>query len=121
MAVFCYTTRCGVTVEENYPCGKAPNSIKLSDGKVATRDYAAEIAGNRNRPSGCWPMWSDALGVHPDQIPEAVEFAAKRGVSVEFHPETGCVKLDSARHRRAYAEINGVFDRNGGYSDPQRK
>ena len=65
-------------------------------------------------------MYSDALGVHPDQIPQAIEEARRHGVRVEFSAD-GRAKLDSSRHRAAVAKPLGIYDRNGGYSDPQRR
>lgn len=67
-----------------------------------------------------WPMKSDALGVHPSQIAEARELSVKFGVPTDFTPD-GRAILNDPHHRRQYAESQGFYDRNGGYSDPQRK
>lgn len=70
--------------------------------------------------SACYPMWSDAMGINPDQIQEQTEYDRKLGVEREIHPETGQIRFDSPRHRKEYCEAHGFFDRNGSYSDPQR-
>lgn len=58
-----------------------------------------------------YPILSDALGVHPDQIPEAREHYRKRGVSVDFAPDGRLVMADSA-HRKRVLRAAGVHDRN---------
>lgn len=72
------------------------------------------------RSCSAWPMKSDALGVSPEQIPEAMAEAIRYGVPTEFDPRTGEAILTSPGHRRRYAEMYGIYDRNGGYSDPQQ-
>lgn len=69
---------------------------------------------------GTWPQHSDALGVHPDQIPEAAEVARRHGVPTNFDAD-GCAVLTGPAHRKKLAELYGFFDKNGGYGDPQRK
>jgi len=64
-----------------------------------------------------WPMYSDAMGVHPDQIPEAVESAKRHGVPTDFLPD-GRVEWTSPSHRKNYCRAYGVHDKNGGYGDP---
>jgi len=68
----------------------------------------------------CWPMHSDALGVHPDQRKEAYEESVKMGVPTRFDDD-GCAILTGPGHRKRYAEANGMFDRNGGFGDPSPK
>lgn len=65
-----------------------------------------------------WPIYSDALGVNPDQIPEAQATLAKHGVQAQYTPD-GRAIVNDARHRRDWCRAVGLFDRNGGYSDPQ--
>lgn len=72
------------------------------------------------RSCSAWPMKSDALGVLPEQIPEAMEEARRHGVPTEFDPHTGEAILTSPGHRKRYAEMYGIYDRNGGWSDPQQ-
>lgn len=68
----------------------------------------------------CWPMASDACGVHPVQIPDQRDEMHKHGVHADHTPD-GRVIFNSARHRKKVCEALGYYDRNGGYSDPQRK
>lgn len=89
-------------------------------GELMRRDVAAEVAGVRSCCSKTYPMESDAMGVHPDQVAEATAHMASVGVPTEF-TKTGAAVLTSKGHRKAHAEARGFFDRNGGYSDPQRK
>jgi len=80
------------------------------------QDWQAKFAGGDFAP-GNWPMESDAAGVHPDQIPEAVEHAKSIGVPTEFN-KAGNPILRSPQHRAAYLRGIGMFDRDAGYSDP---
>lgn len=75
-------------------------------------------SGGIGRPAkGGYPMWSDALGVHPGQIKEAQADAAKHGVSIEFHPKTGQARLTDIPHRSKYMKVRKMFDRDAGYRD----
>ncbi len=87
--------------------------------KPAARNYLAEHCDQKAH-AGNWPMKSEALGVHPDQIGEAREQSIKLGVPTEFTKD-GRPILTSPKHRKRYAEALGFHDRNGGYSDPVRK
>lgn len=80
----------------------------------------AESAPLRAGGHHCWPMCSDAAGVHPDQVAEAQAAATGLGVPTEFTPD-GRAVFRSPRHRKLYCEAVGLYDRNGGYGDPQRK
>lgn len=53
------------------------------------------------------PIASDGLGVHPKQIPEAMEVAKRAGVPVEFTP-SGEPIMRSSRQFRAYAKVRGM-------------
>jgi len=64
-------------------------------------------------------MKSDAMGVNPLQIPEAMAADAAKGVQVEYDPESGEAIYNDPAQRKAHCEANGMADRNGGYSDPQ--
>jgi hypothetical protein len=102
------------------PCGKAPDTITLEDGTVCKRNLGAEIVGRGRRSGATWPMESDALGVHPDQVAEARKESERLGVPTNFTSD-GKAILESRAHRKAFAEALGFYDRNGGYGDPQRK
>jgi hypothetical protein len=91
------------------------------DAVAPKHDITKGVPGG-HAPS-CWPMWSDNAGVNPDQVREATEACRAHGVPTEFCKETGQVKWEDAAHRKRYCELPGLnyYDRNGGYSDPQRR
>ena len=69
-----------------------------------------------------WPRKSDAAGVHPKQIPEAIAAAAKRGVKIDFDRNTGEAIFTSPRHEKEYCErVRGLFrvGKGAGFGDPQ--
>jgi hypothetical protein len=119
MPQYFYRCECGNDDQDFLPMSKSAYRPKCRCGKLMDRDIAREQNGNQSFKSACWPMRSDALGVHPDQIPEAIAEAAKSGVRVNFDGE-GRAILESPKHRKEYAESMGFFDRQGGYGDPQR-
>ena len=93
--------------------------IILDDGVKAVRDIAAQYDGRRDVP-GNYPMLSDALGCHPDQRSQFTELSKEAGCETHFTSD-GRAILESKGHRRSYAESRGLYDRNGGYSDPAPK
>ncbi len=95
------------------------NGCLTVDGEKLTRDIPAEHNGFAHKP-GNWPMKSDAAGVAPSQVQEAYEKSVKDGVPTQFTPD-GRAIFTSAGHRKRYCESVGLYDRNGGYRDPQRR
>jgi len=70
-----------------------------------------------NTPS-CWPMKSDALAVHPEQIPEAMERNKRMGVTgVTYDPEDGRAILADRGARRDLMRVSKVHDNSGSYGD----
>jgi hypothetical protein len=67
-----------------------------------------------------WPIHSDSMGVNPNQREALIAHLASQGVRCEVDAAGRPILTDPA-HRRAVAEARGFYDRNGGYSDPQRK
>ena len=92
--------------------------------RYSAESVAALKAGHRHdhrrdHPCRNWPMESDAAGVHPSQIPEAMEAARRRGVAIEFNKSTGAAIFNSQRHRKDYCEkVRGLGDLNAGFGDP---
>lgn len=80
------------------------------------RDIGSEQRSHKHTP-GNWPMYSDALGCNESQISESMEVSRRHGVPTEFTSD-GRAILTSPAHRKAYARLYGIHDRNGGYSDP---
>lgn len=72
------------------------------------------------RSCATWPQRSTALGVHPRQCGEAYEASVRMGVPTRFDEKTGEAILESRHHRRRYAEAFGIYDMDGGFSDPQQ-
>lgn len=67
-------------------------------------------------PTG-WPLESDAAGVHPSQVADAMEHAASKGVPTEFNRKTGNPIFRSRKHRNAFLKAHGMRDCNAGYGD----
>ena len=98
---------------------------RLNNKVVSKEEFMADKKGIdfetgivRGQRSSTWPMHSDALGVNPSQAQEAYEESIKMGCPTTFDKD-GCAVLTSARHRKKYAEANGMRDNNAGYSCPQ--
>jgi hypothetical protein len=89
------------------------------DAFVMQRDLLAEQGGVVHR-CGCWPMYSDAAGVAEHQVPEAMAHSRRIGIPTDF-TQDGRAIFTSREHRKKYCEAIGLYDRNGGYSDPQRR
>lgn len=124
MATYCFRTVAeDKPVELVLPMGghqklaRADGTYELPDGVRAYRDFEAELGGKRSGEGG-WPMWSDAMGVDPSQIPEMSKALKQAtGRTPEFNPVTGELKCESRGQRRAYMRAMGLHDRQGGYGD----
>lgn len=71
-------------------------------------ESAPALCGNQ---SAIWPMKSEALAVHPNQVAEANERNRKAGVSVTYEPGTGLAVIPSPHERRKLMKLEGVHDR----------
>lgn len=115
--IYCYVcTSCGKKSEKNLPMSESATQFTCECGKPMRRDFQAEHGGFKDTP-GNWPMESDAAGVAPEQIPEAMAYNERMGVPTRYNPETGAAILTSREHRKRFCEISGLYDRNGGYGD----
>jgi len=118
MATFCYVhPKTTEVIDMDFPCGEAPEFIKLEDGTKAERSMAAEFAGQSGQSPSCWPMKSVALAVHPTQREEYENFAGSHGIPTKFD-KMGRPVFQSRNHRKQYAELVGASDFDGGYGDP---
>ena len=118
--VYCFKCHCGaqfVEVRPVHDCQKPAACPECQ--KPAQRDFLAEHRKTAHHP-GNWPLKSNAVGVHPSQCTEATAQAAARGVPTEFTKEGEAV-FTSAQHRKSYCQAFGFYDRNAGYSDPQKQ
>lgn len=93
--------------------------ITLDDGRVA-KSFFNPHKGLSTMPS-CYPMASSAVGVHPAQVKEHMEFLRSKGCGQVDHTKGGDVIFKDKNQRRQVCEALGFFDRNGGYGDPQPK
>ena len=92
------------------------DSIILSDGKTARCYYNPR--GMSTVPAN-YPMVSYAAGVHPDQVEQQMRYLRERGCGQVNHTSDGDPIFEDKHQRRRVCEALGLFDRNGGYSDPK--
>lgn len=108
-----------------HPTDPSKNQFFVDGKPVSQADYEKAFPSRldlTSPPGGqlpsCWPMVSDSMMVHPDQIPEAYEHAKSVGVPTDFTKQGQPILRDPA-HRREYARrVERMHDRNGGYGDP---
>lgn len=93
------------------------------DKRTPSRTNELVAAGGRdrsNRRTNCWPMVSDAAGVHPTDAKRAAKHASAVGVPTEFNSDGNPVFTDK-HHRRRFLEAHHMYDRNAGHGDPTPK
>ncbi len=118
MPIYCFICdKCGAYTEQPRLMSDASRPQKCECNETMRRCYQAEAPSNT---PGNWPMESDAMGVSPTQVVDAEKDAASIGIPTQFNKETGAAIFTSRKHRKQYCEAKGFFDRNGGFSDPQR-
>lgn len=62
------------------------------------------------------PKLSEALGVHPTQVQEAMDDARKRGVPTDFTRD-GRAVITSRAHQKALCRAYGFTNKDGCYGD----
>jgi hypothetical protein len=105
--------------------GHGPTKAYLLDGVEVSKEEFDEAIPNAPVVEGDgegligWhrAIESDALACHPLQIPEIMARNAKHGLHVEYNAEDGRPILRDRGQRRALLKIEGMIDRQGGYSD----
>ena len=92
------------------------------DGREATRTefrkaFPAQPLGSAECITA-WkrPILSDALAVHPDQIPEVLERNRQHGIYIDYAPD-GRPILTNRRDRAKLLKLEGCHDHSGGYGD----
>lgn len=111
MPMYVYTSRDGtVSVERFFSMASKPSRIK-AQGRFCFPDLARTHAPVRSRHGDLWPRYSEAAGVHPDQVKEAIAADKKLGVPAEYDSE-GRVKFDSPSHEKRWCEAHGMYQRN---------
>lgn len=105
--------------------GKQPDKPRKTRRRYFVYDLdkgkTVDIREKPRRAKSCalWPMHSDSLGVAKHQIEKAAKALADAGIPTDFDKE-GRAILRDPHHRARVAEHFGMYDLNGGYSDPQR-
>lgn len=92
---------------------KVKDGVLVKDGKRLTRDLMADVPGGQTTG---WPIYSDALGVHPKQIKDQSQRMAALGVPTEFKADGRMVLRDRA-HRKQVLRSLGYRDNDAGYGD----
>ena len=92
--------------------------LKLDDGRLATTYWGNSVT--KTYPS-CYPMESDAAGVHPAQVRDQVEHLRKMGCGFVEHSKNGNPIFQDKAQRKQVCEALGLFDRRASYGDPQPK
>lgn len=73
-------------------------------------DLLAQGVSTKSMTPGKWPIASEALAVHKDQIPEAIETAKQKGVPTTFDKD-GRPLMTSPEHFQQYANAHGFKHR----------
>lgn len=58
-----------------------------------------------------WPMYSDAMAVHPSQVAAANARNARHGVNVRYEPHAGLAIIPSEREKKKLMKLEGFHDR----------
>ncbi len=109
MPTYCYTAD-DDTVERTFKMGKAPQTIRLEDDRVAARDYRAESV--KVPASRGWPLECFASGVQPSQRGELRKFYDSHGCSDVQISRDGNPIYESATQRKRALRVRGMNDRN---------
>lgn len=103
--------------------------LTLPDGEEAARAFGEELEKDGLIPrrkasvkrNAKWPMVSINAGVNPDQVNELRDFWRQHGVTGCDVLPNGDVVWESRSARKRDCEARGLYDRDGGYGDPQPK
>lgn len=63
-----------------------------------------------------WPMYSEAMAVHPAEIEKAMEKDRRIGAPVTEYDSNGCPKLENPGHHRQYRRAHG-FRHNSSFTE----
>lgn len=124
MPMYEFKTDDGEVVELFLPFAEFDRRVKggritLDDGREAS-SYFNPHSGISTVPAN-YPMVSSAAGVHPGQIKEHMEHLRQKGCGQVNHTKDGDIIFESKGQRKRVCEALGLYDRSGGYSDPQAK
>lgn len=124
MPMYEFKTEDGEVVELFMPFAEFDRRVKdgqitLDDGRKAVSFFNPH-SGISTVPAN-YPMVSTAAGVHPNQIEEHRAYLRAKGCGDVEHTKDGDVVFRDKHQRKKVCEAVGLFDRNGGYSDPGTK
>jgi hypothetical protein len=103
-----------------YKKGEGPPVYCIDGNEVTKEEFDLAFpykplegkAPGGQHPAG-WPFKSDALAVHPKQIPEAMARDRAHGIETEYDPEDGRAIMKDPGHRRAMMKSLGYHDNDG--------
>lgn len=118
MPTYCYinrstkeTTRITMTIAEMLKRQGETDDIEIN-GVTWTRHYKGESKDRVSTAKG-WPLYSNALGTHPNEVNSLKSELAKKGCGdVSFHRDGGMI-LDNNAQRRKILKAMGKADANG--------
>lgn len=115
MPTYCFKLPSGQIIEKVYPMSaKRPTRLKVGD-QYAIRDFNAEGA-NPHGMANVHARASDALGVHPRQVPAMQALLKRRGCrDTQFDSTGACIILNES-HETEVHTARGSFNPEGGYS-----
>ncbi len=93
----------GVIVRRRYDKGECPETVSVMGHNYVRCD---EPATRAIKGKGKWPIRSEAVAVHPDQIKEAVAFSKRHGVPTEYD-KLGRPEFRSPGHQRRHGKAWG--------------
>lgn len=110
LLTYCYSIEGDPPVEREFPRGEAPDTITLEDGRIAARDYRAELAPTHSTGAG-WPMAPCyASGVQPEQRYVLQNYLANKGVPTEVN-RNGDPIYTSPSHQKAALKARGMHNK----------
>ena len=116
---YCYACKCGNKTEHSMPMSDFSKTIVCEKcGNLMGIDLVAQQY--KTPGTSCWPMESDAMGVHPAQAKEYSDYLREKGVPTEVNTEGNPI-LTSRHHRKLVCAATDTYDRNAGYGDQSRR
>lgn len=76
------------------------------------------LSCNIPAPKALGTIHSNAMGVMPEQVPEARAYAISHGLTGFEFDKDGDLDFADKKARRDFAEVHGFHDIDAGYSDP---
>lgn len=93
------------------------NGVEVTKAEFDAAFPPKELGVPSAAAPSCWPMTSEALAVHPDQVAEANARNKRHGVNATYEPGTGMCLIPDRGERKRLLKLEGFKDRSGGYGD----